>query len=678
MPDDGKPSASAWESVKVKLDPIHAMMRVEKRLSKNHGAYAVFMARFRDAIFVPDAEGISRLKERLRREGMAAEAIEKKYHTEYTWFLARVCRRIGSPDDLLERLHLVEKEYADLPDYKTSQPLFTAKVWEEWRKFKQHVTAGCLSDPPDIPLYIEVYIDGATEPVLMCFRGTSPLEGYHLHVRKVLSGYNYSPRLALDILRDFNFRWNATMSTKHGLIPIWMGEFGRQHILEEVQEITEIASWATLGHYLVVDASCRLNPLCKGYLFRFYAQRLCSEPMFSAWKSTKHYQDTCEPMGLLPKLPKERLASLQKTPVDTGDNDEHNSEDEEVNEGLVGEAVPFLNLKPSARWCFEEMGRRWASPVRTETERTLFSDMLPRFISKSANPDQHGAIDWDSFATAWNSQLSDSNSKDVYRKLPSHLEKHWTYSTKQRNQRLTMKVHAEVDSKTCSLLRPAWRPRSKNPQHPTTEVLHMSPQRLDSMSCVPIPESSLKTADRVVVCPLPVVTWSDGKPTCPAQSAKATADANAIPVEGPSSETADWLRLKHCRSCGHVKFYGKWKDQHVDGSCNVETQTRPKRRTQCTCADCQEIKKLYWQHERHRQQPGGSKPERKCSTCGHHYMLADWRDHHTFPSKRGEVFQCKVHPSLHSIAMSFSHASYNKLCCPCLHCQKHFPQLAGD
>ena len=55
-----------WKSVRVKLDAVHAVMRFERALRKKHGAYAHFMSRLRDAIFMINNDDVAALKQVLK------------------------------------------------------------------------------------------------------------------------------------------------------------------------------------------------------------------------------------------------------------------------------------------------------------------------------------------------------------------------------------------------------------------------------------------------------------------------------------------------------------------------------------------------------------------------------------------------------------------------------------
>lgn len=45
-------------------------------------------------------------------------------------------------------------------------------------------------------------------------RGTSQLEGYHHHLRKVIAATNMSPGLAFKFIAEFNLRWNERMQRR--------------------------------------------------------------------------------------------------------------------------------------------------------------------------------------------------------------------------------------------------------------------------------------------------------------------------------------------------------------------------------------------------------------------------------------------------------------------------------
>lgn len=52
------------------------------------------------------------------------------------------------------RLGRVASVYKDVLDKKTGLPLFQSSTKNEWKNLLEHAAKGCISDHPDIPLYI--------------------------------------------------------------------------------------------------------------------------------------------------------------------------------------------------------------------------------------------------------------------------------------------------------------------------------------------------------------------------------------------------------------------------------------------------------------------------------------------------------------------------------------------
>ena len=74
--------------LEVLLDPFHGMFRISKRLYKKHGAFIPFMKRFRDAVFLLDADDVKMCEDYLRtKRGMDEAAIAKYKQTNWSWFV---------------------------------------------------------------------------------------------------------------------------------------------------------------------------------------------------------------------------------------------------------------------------------------------------------------------------------------------------------------------------------------------------------------------------------------------------------------------------------------------------------------------------------------------------------------------------------------------------------------
>lgn len=72
-------------------------------------------------------------------------------------------------------------------------------------------------------------------PQYRCKRGTSPLEGYHHHLRLIVAQSCLSPKLLVSLLRSFNYRWNVNMAVENGDLPSFYRDFYCHEKVEEVQ-----------------------------------------------------------------------------------------------------------------------------------------------------------------------------------------------------------------------------------------------------------------------------------------------------------------------------------------------------------------------------------------------------------------------------------------------------------
>lgn len=130
---------------------------------------------------------------------------------------------------------MVNRVYGGLIDKKTKQPLFRREARDAVQRLRVHVENGCISDPEGIPLYFEGSKDAETgSPLFRCVRGTNALEGFHLHMR-VLVSWCLSPELAHLILVNFIFRWNLKQAIKNRGLDTIVGGFYDQPVLEAVQ-----------------------------------------------------------------------------------------------------------------------------------------------------------------------------------------------------------------------------------------------------------------------------------------------------------------------------------------------------------------------------------------------------------------------------------------------------------
>ena len=89
------------------------------------------------------------------------------------------------------------------------------------RPLPQYVQLGLLSDPPGVCLYYKVRTLKTGLVVYRCIRGTSALEGYHLHLRASRDprARTASPRLQHAESMWFDWRWNVLATIEAGLMP---------------------------------------------------------------------------------------------------------------------------------------------------------------------------------------------------------------------------------------------------------------------------------------------------------------------------------------------------------------------------------------------------------------------------------------------------------------------------
>ena len=77
-----------------------------------------------------------------------------------------------------------------------------------------HINNGCCSDPPGVTLhYIVKETNGL--PTYHCVRSSSQLEGFHYHLRRLLSSFYISPLLMDAITLSFVHKWNLDTGVRN-------------------------------------------------------------------------------------------------------------------------------------------------------------------------------------------------------------------------------------------------------------------------------------------------------------------------------------------------------------------------------------------------------------------------------------------------------------------------------
>lgn len=89
---------------------------------------------------------------------------------------------------LCHRLQAVYDFFKDLcdPAAPAQRPFFNSNHAVIFKTAIGYVKQGLLSDPPGMDMYVAVKMLRTGLVVYRCLRSTSPLEGYHLHLRQVI------------------------------------------------------------------------------------------------------------------------------------------------------------------------------------------------------------------------------------------------------------------------------------------------------------------------------------------------------------------------------------------------------------------------------------------------------------------------------------------------------------
>lgn len=198
----------------VKGDAFHGIDGYKKTLKKKHGMYDTFSGMLWDAMFMMvDKDAMERERKKLSdslfnneesscyndREKSDKEAKQRLYCAG-SKVLDDVPRVIPPPDELLPRIKKVVDMCANTKDAKTGDVLFSKKTRKYHAQLWKHLEKGCYSDTPGFNYYYFITTSRGKQQ-LMCVRGTSPLEGFHAHLRCIFPGFHTAPLLAAVCLK---------------------------------------------------------------------------------------------------------------------------------------------------------------------------------------------------------------------------------------------------------------------------------------------------------------------------------------------------------------------------------------------------------------------------------------------------------------------------------------------
>jgi hypothetical protein len=180
------------------------------KISLHHGLWRPFSRALRDAIFLLDPEDRAAVEKVLE---MKNTSFRQMVLTNSDWVWQRVKRLVPPPEILAPRVAEVLQTYGPLKDAVTGQPLFNDTSWDKARTVIENIKMGYYSDPPGYSFYALLKTDGYGLNVYRCSRGTNNVEGgVHQNIIRRFGSFNASPRLTVNLLRDYTLTHNLDVS----------------------------------------------------------------------------------------------------------------------------------------------------------------------------------------------------------------------------------------------------------------------------------------------------------------------------------------------------------------------------------------------------------------------------------------------------------------------------------
>ncbi|CAN0412916.1 unnamed protein product [Hapterophycus canaliculatus] len=92
----------------------------------------------------------------LKARDMTEEQVQQVRDKNWSFFLKR-CRRLVPPsNELLKRLDRVIEEFGNCVDNDSREVLLRPKSVKTVNQLREHIVAGCLSDPDGVAMYYAV------------------------------------------------------------------------------------------------------------------------------------------------------------------------------------------------------------------------------------------------------------------------------------------------------------------------------------------------------------------------------------------------------------------------------------------------------------------------------------------------------------------------------------------
>ena len=196
-----------WPDAAVRLDPLHAMMRLtQATTSTQHPCHGSFCAGLSKCFFRYD-DGVY---ERLRRAWTLEHGSASLPAAVVREHVPRVMRQ---PSDVSGKVDELMEKYLTM-QCCSAGPLLTAATRTAWQALLPHIERGCLSDPCEVALekYGEIIkIGGQDFQKVKSLRGTSQVEGLHAHQKCWLGQFGQHGRsTGQALLKEGAYRWNRS------------------------------------------------------------------------------------------------------------------------------------------------------------------------------------------------------------------------------------------------------------------------------------------------------------------------------------------------------------------------------------------------------------------------------------------------------------------------------------
>lgn len=387
----------------VRGDIMHAMDRVLKKVSKRHGATALFARSFAAALMLYNQSDTEAVKK--------AAAVqfpdlpwEQVLFRQPEWVHRRVRRVVPQPDALVPRLKEVFKRFGPIMDASTNQPLFNKAARKAAKQVLGLAAAGWLSDPSGVGMYVFRRRDRHYLPLWLCCRGTNSNEG-SVHQK---------------LVKTFQSMKGASAEIIHYALLEWVHR-------TNVRAAHQNRGWPFYGHYdvWIVDDIVQLQE-------RVYGRRV-SFLMHSCAADYDLPEFMC---GVTPMA----TADVQECGLPTGD--------------LKQSIQPVLDvLSRQKRWLSKKMGTVLPIlPVHTKQEKVLFFEVqrtLKRRLGRKPG-DVEAAVEYNGLvAEHWqelvrkavrtdDGKVKHMSQPHLFFKTPSHIMMYQKFYDRSENSTSTL------------------------------------------------------------------------------------------------------------------------------------------------------------------------------------------------------------------------------------------------